>query len=176
MSEPSQQLGCWVVKFPAAKESKASLHADVHISGAIGSHSACPAQQHPTMDRTCWQPAPGSLSSSLSKLCTQQALVVHGHPDFGMQFKDLEKRLPCSKHLRIFQAKMQVSKHSALPVWVLYSLFRFCVCISASSLSSHSSAHWTCWFSPKSASLRAVASKGEYDTRNSTSWLHYRTN
>lgn len=127
-----------------------------------------------------WTGPAGNLLQAPSPLHSpsyaRQALVVHGHPDFGMQFKDLEKRLPCSKHLRIFQAKMQISKHSALPVWVLYSLFRFCVCISASSLSSHSSAHWTCWFSPKSASLHAVASEGEYDTRNSTSWLHYRTN
>lgn len=41
MSEPSQQPGCWAVKFPAAKESKASPCADVHISGAFGSRSAC---------------------------------------------------------------------------------------------------------------------------------------
>lgn len=138
--------------------------------------SACPAQHHPAMERTCWQPAPGSLSPSLSKVCKAGSHGSWPSKDFGMQFKGLEKRLPCSKHLRISQAKMQLSKQFALPVWVLYSLFRLCVCTAASSLSSHSSAHWTCWFSPKSASLRAVASKGEYDTRNSTSWLHYRTN
>lgn len=141
MSEPSQQLGCWVVKFPAAKESKASLRADVHISGALGRHSACPAQHHPSMERTCRQPAQGSLSPSLSKVCTDSSYGSQPSKDFGMRLKGLENRLLCSKHIRVFQAKMQPAKQFALPVWVLYSLFRFRIFISARSLSSRSSAH-----------------------------------
>lgn len=77
MSEPSQQLGSQI---PGAKESKASFRDDVQdISWAIGSHSsACPAQEHPAVIRICWQPAPGSLSLSLSRYAWQ-ALTVCGH-------------------------------------------------------------------------------------------------
>lgn len=77
----------------------------------------------------------------------QQAPVFHGHPEvFALWFTGLENRLPCSKHLRIFKAKMQLSKQSALPVWVLCSLCRSCV--SVAELWFHSPSHSTCWLSP----------------------------
>lgn len=140
-------------------------------------HCACPAQRHPAMDRTCWQPAPGSLSPSLSKVCTAGPHGSRTSRDSGMLFKGLEKRLPCSKHLRTFQAKMQLSKQSALPVWVLYSLFRYCV-FAFQQVRSHLTALLTesAGLIPSLHLCVLLPPRGEYDTRNSTSWLHYRIN
>lgn len=124
MSEPSQWLGCWVVKFPAAKESRQACVLTFTSQGHLEApHSACPAQHHPTMDRTCWQPAPGSLSPSLSKVCTAGSHGSWPSKDFDMQFKGLEKGLPCSEDFSRRNAAIKTvcvaSLGSVLPFQIL---------------------------------------------------------
>lgn len=98
-----------------------------------------PAQPDTILQQTVPAANPRQAPSALHspRDAAQEARVVHSHLKILVgSSMSRKKRLPAFKHLRIFQAKMQLSKQFVLPVWVLYSLLTFHVCISHSHLTA----------------------------------------
>lgn len=110
MSEPSQELCCWVVKFPCCQRKPGKLVCWHPHLRATGSHALClPTPALSWMDRTCWQPALGSLSPFTLQGRHSRVLWLMAICRFWYAVQKSRKETTLfSKHLRVFQAKMQL--------------------------------------------------------------------